>query len=103
MKRILAIAVLVLTSVPAMAQYHGPRYNHHHHGYHRSGGWVAPLVLGGVVGYAMTRSDPVVQQPAVILPPPAPVIYSAPAPACTPWTETQSSDGTITRTRTCTQ
>jgi hypothetical protein len=101
MKRILAIAVLVLTSVPAMAQYHGPRYNHHHHGYHRGGGgWVAPLLLGGVVGYALTRPEPVVQQPPVIMPPP-PVVYTT--PNCTVWTETQQPDGSIVRTRTCTQ
>lgn len=102
MKRILAISVLVLASVPAMAQYHGPRHNHHHHGYHRGGGgWVAPLVLGGVVGYALTRPEPViVQQPPVIMPPP-PVVYTA--PTCSAWTETQQPDGSIVRTRTCTQ
>jgi hypothetical protein len=103
MKRMLAITALVLASVPAMAQYHGHRYNHHHHGYHRGGGWVTPLVLGGVVGYALTRPEPViVQSPAVIMPPP-PVIYSAPAPTCTVWTETQQPDGSVVRTRTCTQ
>ena len=104
MKRILTVAVLILASVPAMAQYHGPRYNHHHHhGYHRGGGWVAPLVLGGVVGYALTRSDPVVVQPAPVIVPPPPVVYSAPAPNCSVWTETQQPDGSIVRTRTCTQ
>ena len=105
MKRILAIAVLVLSSVPAMAQYHGPRYNHHYHGYYRGGGggWVAPLVLGGVVGYALTRPDPVVVQPPAVIMTPPPVVYGAPAPNCSVWTETQQPDGSIVRTRTCTQ
>jgi hypothetical protein len=34
------------------------------------------------------------------------IIQNQPAPlgqVCTPWTETQNSDGTITRTRTCNQ
>ena len=101
MKRILAISTLVLASVPAMAQYHGPRYYHHHHGHHRSGGWVTPLLLGGVVGYALTRPDPVIVQPPPVVVPPPPVIYTV--PNCTAWTETQQPDGSIVRTRTCTQ
>lgn len=58
---------------PAMAQHHhGFRHmhGHHHHG-HRwfpGHGWVAPMVIGGVITYAITRPDPViVQQPTVIV------------------------------------
>ena len=109
MKRMLAITALVLASVPAMAQYHGPQYDHHRRGpyynrpYYGGSGWVAPLVLGGVVGYALTRPDPVVVQPPAVMVPPPPVVYGAPAPNCSAWTETQQPDGSIVRTRTCTQ
>jgi hypothetical protein len=106
MKRILAIAVLVLASVPAMAQHPGYRggRGYWHHGYDGRWSWVAPVVVGGVIGYEISRANQpvVVQQPPVIIPP-APVVYGAPAPNCSVWTETQQPDGSIVRTRTCTQ
>jgi hypothetical protein len=102
MKKLFIALALACATLPVLAQHHGHGFRHHrpHHGYH-SGGWIAPLVIGGVVTYALTRPDPVViQQPPVIIQPNPTVIQN---PNCTPWTETQSSDGTITRTRTCTQ
>lgn len=71
MKKVLAVAVLTLATLPAMAQWH-------HHGYHggyRGGyyggggwGWVAPAIIGGAVVYAATRPDPIiVQQPPIIV------------------------------------
>ena len=109
MKRVLLVTALVLSSVPAMAQHHGYGYGYHRH-YHGGygGGWIAPLIIGGAVGYAITRApDPViVQQPPVIVQQP-PVVVGAPLPAnnpnCGPWTETQQPDGSIVRQRTCTQ
>ena len=89
------LALLLLTaSVSAMAQ-HG--YGFRPHGYYGGGwGWVAPTVIGGVVGYEIARS----QQPVIIQQ--QPVIIQQPQ-LCSPWTETQQPDGTITRTRTCSQ
>ena len=102
MKRILAISLLCLASVPAMAQHrhHGGYHHRHHH--HSGGHWVAPLILGGVVGYAITRnSEPiVVQQPPVIVQQPPMVTAN---PTCGPWVETLQADGSIVRQRTCTQ
>jgi len=51
---------------------------HHHHGhrggYHAGGGhWIAPLIIGGVVGAVIARES----QPAVIVQQP-PVIYQQP-------------------------
>lgn len=85
---------LLLISAPVFAQ-------HHHHGHwHRSGGgwvWVVPTIIGGVVGYEIAKSQqPVIVQQPVVVPPPT---YQT----CSPWTEIQNPDGTITRTRTCTQ
>jgi hypothetical protein len=98
MKKLFAIVVLILGSIPAFAQHH------HHHGYwqYRSGPnpwvWVAPTIIGGVIGYEIARNQPpvVVQQQPVIIQNP-PIIQQN----CSPWTEVQNLDGSITRTRTC--
>ena len=61
MKKLLLIGLLSVATL-ANAQ-------HHHHGYHHGGynNWVAPLIVGGVVTYALTRPQPViVQQPTVV-------------------------------------
>jgi len=97
----LILAIALVASAPAFAQWH-----HHHHyyrgGYYGGGGWVAPAIIGGVIGYELSRPAPVVvqQQPVIVQNPP--VIYQ-PKENCTAWVETQNPDGTITRTRTCTQ
>ncbi|CAB5218732.1 hypothetical protein UFOVP218_99 [uncultured Caudovirales phage] len=94
MKKLLAL-LLLTASVSAMAQ-HG--YGFRPHGYYGGGwGWVAPTVIGGVVGYEIARS----QQPVVIQQ--QPIVIQQPQQLCSPWTETQQPDGTITRTRTCSQ
>ena len=94
MKKLLAI-LLLTASVSAMAQ-HG--YGFRPHGYY-GGGWglITPTIIGGVVGYEIARS----QQPVIIQQ--QPVIVQQPQQLCSPWTETQQPDGTITRTRTCSQ
>lgn len=107
MKKFLAIILLTAFAVPAMAQHHHFRHHPHHghfarHGhvikhYHHGGNWVAPLIIGGVVGAAIA-SRPLTQTETVIVQP-QPVIVKP--DNCTPWTETQQPDGTIVRTRTC--
>ena len=92
MKKLLTILLLTV-SVSAMA--HGPHYGHYHH--YNGGGnwnWVAPMVIGGAIGYAVTR--PV--QPVVVQQTP-PVVYQT--QNCGPWTQIQNPDGTVTTTRTC--
>jgi hypothetical protein len=103
MKKVLATLLLVCATVPAFAQhYHG-----HGHWQYRSGPnpwvWVAPTVIGGVIGYEIARNQPpvVVQQPVIVQPQPTP--YYGQSQNCSPWTEVQNPDGTITRTRTCAQ
>ena len=89
---------------------------HGHHGYRTYRGpyygnnWVAPMVLGGVIGYELGRYPPVIiQNPSPVVIPQQPVIIQNPPVVyqsrenCTAWTETQNSDGTITRTRICNQ
>jgi len=99
MKKILvALSLLALTSTAMAQHYHGHGFRHH--GHHRGPGvgwWVAPVVVGAI-GYELGRQQIIIQQPVVVQNPPP-----LPGQICTPWTETQNSDGTITRTRTCNQ
>ena len=104
MKKLIAL-FLVTLSAAAMAQP-GFRY-HHGHGYYPGYGWIAPTVIGGVIGYEIARNYPpvVVQQPIIVQKAPAPpaTVYYGQSQQCTVWTEVQNPDGTITRTRTCSQ
>lgn len=111
MKKFIVIGLLCLASVPAMAQHrsHGyyatgvPQHHHHHHHHRHNGGqWVAPLIIGGVIGYAITRNNEtvVVQQPPIIVQQPQVITNN---PSCGPWVETLQADGSIVRQRTCTQ
>jgi len=102
MKKLFITLALVCIALPALAQYHshGHRHHGHHRGYHSGPNWVAPLVIGGVVTYALTRPDPVVvQQPIIIQQDQPSVILNQ---NCTPWKEVYTSDGKIYRERTCT-
>ena len=101
MKKILAV-LLMTVSASAMAHGHG--------GYWARGGWqwMIPTVIGGAIVYEAARQRPVyVQQPVYVQPPVViqqqPAVVQPQNQSCSPWTETQNSDGTITRTRTCTQ
>ena len=118
MKKIISLLLLTLCA-SAMAQHPGPgpypdnrygnrygnRYEHRHghqgywaRGYGGGWVWMVPALIGGAIIYEAARQQPPVivqQQPVLVTP--------QPVQNCTPWTEVQSSDGTITRTRTCTQ
>jgi len=100
----LIVLVLITLSASAMAQ-HGFRH-HHHHGYHSvpNYSWVAPTFIGGIIGYEIARNYPpvVVQQPVIVQQVPATVYYGQ-SQQCTAWTEVQNLNGTVTRTRTCSQ
>jgi hypothetical protein len=98
-----------------MAQHHGHGFRHGHghgHGYHGNGhwakshsggwGWSVPAVVGGVLVYQALR-QPVYVQPSPIVIQQQPVYIQQDNLTCTHWTEVHSSDGSITRTRTCTQ
>jgi len=90
------LTLLLLISVPAMAQHHGHGLRHHHwHG--NANNWVAPAIIGGVVTYVLTRPTP---QPVVIEQQP---IILQQQTVCSSWKEVQQQDGTILRERTCYQ
>jgi hypothetical protein len=63
-----------------------------------------PTIIGGAIVYEAARQQPVyVQQQPVIIQQQPSVVVQPQNQSCSPWTETQNPDGTITRTRTCTQ
>ena len=101
MKKLL-IVLLLTVSATAFAQH-----NHHwrHHGYRHAGPgfgyWIAPLVIGGVVGAAIAKENQQPQPPVIVQQPQSVIIQRQ--TVCTEWTEIQKSDGQIYRERTCTQ
>ena len=103
MKKIIAL-VLVTLSATAMAQY--PHHNHRRGGWGYNG-WIAPVIVSGVIGYEIARNYPpvVVQQPVIVQSAPVPpaTVYYGQSPTCTAWNEIQTADGRIYRERTCTQ
>ena len=98
MKRLVAL-ILITLSTTAMAQHH----HHHRHNGWGYNGWIAPVIVSGVIGYEIARRQPsvIVQQPVVVQP--APYYGQTPVQSCTAWTEIQMPDGRIYRERTCTQ
>ena len=97
MKRLVAL-ILITLSATAMAQHH-----HHRHNGWGYNGWIAPVIVSGVIGYEIARRQPpvIVQQPVVVQP--APYYGQIPVQSCTAWSEIQMPDGRIYRERTCTQ
>lgn len=76
MKRLLLVLLIGLSSVANANPYHrhGGYHGHRHGGYD----WMAPLIVGGVVTYVLTRPQPIAvqQQPIIIQPMPvAPLGY----------------------------
>lgn len=106
MKKLLTMALL---SASSMAMAHGPHgyygyHRPHHHGYN----WIAPTIIGGVIGYELARPPVYVQQQPVYVQPQPVYIQQPPTIAssnvnCTAWTETRNPDGSVTVSRTCSQ
>jgi hypothetical protein len=100
MKKLFITLALACATLPALAQHHGHGFRHNHNHYRGPGygGWVAPLIIGGAIGYTLTRPEPVIiQQPIYVDQQPMPLNQN-----CGPWKEVHSSDGRIYRERTCT-
>ena len=78
MKKLLLALSLLAVVGSANAQWY------HHGGYYRGGcygcNWVAPAIIGGVIGYEINRAPPpiVIQQPPVIIQQPQPYVQSPP-------------------------
>jgi hypothetical protein len=103
MKKILISLALLMVTVPALAQHwrhghHGPYGHARYYGHYGHNNWVAPLIIGGVVG-AVIANRPAQADTIIVQQQP---IY-VPQESCTPWKEVQTPDGRIYRERTCTQ
>lgn len=77
MKKLIAILLLTLTAGTAMAQHHGHGNYYRHNGSyyrHHGGGnnWMAPLIIGGTLGYVLTRPAPVYVEPQPVYVQPQP-------------------------------
>ena len=99
MKKLLALLLLTVSFTASAQYYHHPHpHNNWHYRYYGgyNGGWVAPLIIGGVVGAAIANR-PVTQTETVIVQQPVVVEQN-----CTAWKEIQGADGLIYRERTCT-
>lgn len=98
MKKFLVLITLLFVSVAASAQYR--HWGHRYYGpyYGGGGGWVAPVLIGGVIGYELSKQNNntvIVQQPSVMVEPTT--------MECGPWKEIQTPDGKIYKERTCYQ
>lgn len=100
MKKIILAYILAATATTVFAdgRDHG-RHGHNNQHYprpivrHDDGmNWLVPAIIGGVVMYSVTRPQAETNTNTVVI-----------QNNCTPWTEVQNPNGTITRTRTCTQ
>lgn len=101
MKKILITFVLAAATIPAFAQHWHHGHRHHGHArYYGHGGWVAPLIIGGVVGAAIANRP---AQAETVIVQQQPVIVQQQQEHCTPWKEIQTPDGRTYRERTCTQ
>lgn len=56
-------------------------------GYYHGGGWVAPAIIGGVIGYEIAQPRPViVEQPVIVQSPPqTSIVVPSPAPVGYHW------------------
>ena len=63
------LAGLVFVSLSSQAHPYGPRWGHYHYG------WVAPIVIGGAVGYAVAA-----RPQTVVIQPPTNPYYQPPTP-----------------------
>jgi hypothetical protein len=98
-KIIVALSLLAVTGTAMAQHYHGHGLRHHGPRVIYRDNWIAPAVGALIIGAAINEAhNRQVQSQVIIQNPPTPL-----GQVCTPWTETQNSDGTITRTRTCNQ
>ena len=101
MKKLLVILLMTLCASAMAQRHHGGGY--WARGYSGGWQWMIPTIIGGAIVYEVARQQPVYVQQRVIIQQQQPVVVQPQNQSCSPWTETQNPDGTITRTRTCTQ
>lgn len=73
LKKILIVSFLMFSNLAVAGPHHGHRHHwhnapHYNHWNHNHGWWVGPAIVGGVLGYALTRPQTVIveQQPVIV-------------------------------------
>ena len=109
MKKVLLVAVTLMSSTMAFAQDCRWGIDHRHHNCGprweprtvivERNDWIAPLIIGGIAGAVIANQNQ--QQPVVVQR--EQVIVQQPQTVCTAWKEIQQPDGQIYRERTCTK
>jgi hypothetical protein len=88
MKKLIAIMALAGFATTAIAQHHG---HGHGGGWGYRGSWVGPAIIGGVIGYELSRPryDPYYQYPPqqVIIQQQPQIVYVQPTQVCEVKTE----------------
>ena len=100
MKKILSILACSLITFPTFAGPHHYNQRHGHHHWHHNHGWIAPAIIGGVIGYTIARPY-IVEQPIIVQQ--KPTVIAQPTVQCTEWRETMLPDGRIVQERICRQ
>ena len=101
MKKLLVILLMTLCASAMAQRHHGGGY--WGRGYGGGWQWMIPTVIGGAIVYEVARQQPVYVQQQPVIVQQQPTAIQTINQSCSPWTETQHLDGTITRTRTCAQ
>jgi hypothetical protein len=74
------LAISLLLGVACISHAHEGIRHHGYYGggYYAGNNWIAPAIIGGVIGYELSRPRPVYieQQPVIIQQPP--IVYSQP-------------------------
>jgi len=94
MKKLVVAAILSSVGFAAFSQP-VPSYEYRHRYHHRHhSGWIAPIVVSGVVGTVILRESSVPSQYLIVEP-------GMPKTVCSEWKEIQTSEGRIYRERSC--
>jgi hypothetical protein len=113
MNKFLIAGILATSAFATSAQAQHNHHNHHnrhwshHHGHkgpvviRESGGWIAPLIGGVIVGSIIADANKREQEKQVVVVQQPQTVVVNPAETCTAWKEIQTSDGTTYRERTC--
>ena len=74
---------LIITLLLGMASISHAHEGLRHHGYYGGGyyagnNWIAPAIIGGVIGYELSRPRPVYVEPQQVIIQQPPVVYTQP-------------------------
>ena len=73
MKKLLCVVLLVVSGFAQADGFRHDRWHHHREQprFRGNGNWIAPVLIGGIIGYEISRQQQpvIVQAPVVIYPP----------------------------------